>query len=73
MGDRKVGLAAAQCDRIRVARNRIRRVRELLTREPNESEIRDAREVIAAGETVLDGFADFRWVVLNSNEFRFLP
>jgi len=47
--------------------------RELLTREPNESEIRDAREVIAAGETVLDGFADFRWVVLNSNEFRFLP
>jgi hypothetical protein len=47
--------------------------RELLTREPSADEIKDAREVIAASDSPLDGVADFRWVILNSNEFRFIP
>lgn len=47
--------------------------REIMTREPSADEIKDAREVIGASDSVLDGMADFRWVLLNSNEFRFLP
>ncbi len=47
--------------------------REILTREPSASEIRDAKDVMAEAGTPLDGMADLRWVLLNSNEFRFLP
>lgn len=47
--------------------------RELLTRDPSADEMKDAREVIAAADSPLDGVADFRWVILNSNEFRFIP
>jgi hypothetical protein len=29
--------------------------------------------VIDGSGNAVDGMADFRWVLLNSNEFRFLP
>jgi len=47
--------------------------REILTRLPNDSELRDAQTMLGEASTALDGMADLRWVLLNSNEFRFLP
>ena len=47
--------------------------REILTRNPTTSELADAKAVIADGSTLLDGMADLRWVLINCNEFRFLP
>jgi len=44
---------------------------EILTREPTTDEIADAKEII--GDDPLSGMADLRWVLLNGNEFRFLP
>lgn len=46
---------------------------EILTREPNPDEVSEAIEIIDSGVDHLTGFADFRWILLNSNEFRFLP
>lgn len=47
--------------------------REILTREPSADEIQEAKSIIAAQKDPLDGMADFRWILLNCNEFRFLP
>src|SRR5262249_25163043 len=47
--------------------------REALTREPTAEEIADAKAIIAGAKTALDGMADLRWALLNSNEFRYLP
>lgn len=47
--------------------------REILTREPTKSEILEGKELIAAGNTPVEGLADLRWVLLNCNEFRYLP
>ncbi len=46
---------------------------EILTRLPSEAEINEAKQIIADGETELAGMADLRWILLNCNEFRFLP
>jgi hypothetical protein len=46
---------------------------ECLTRRPSPIELTEAREVIAAGTTPVDGLADLRWALLNSQEFRYLP
>lgn len=47
--------------------------REVLTREPTANEIKEAKSIIAAQKDQFDGMADFRWILLNCNEFRFLP
>ena len=47
--------------------------REILTRNPTATEIAEAQEVISGAGSPLNGMADLRWVILNSNEFRFLP
>ena len=47
--------------------------REILTREPSADEIKEAKLIIATHKDSLDGMADFRWILLNCNEFRFLP
>ena len=47
--------------------------REILTREPSKAEIAEGKEMIVAANTPLDGLADLRWVLLNCNEFRYLP
>lgn len=47
--------------------------REILTREPSADEIKEAKSIIAGQKDPLDGMADFRWILLNCNEFRFLP
>jgi hypothetical protein len=46
---------------------------EILTREPQTEEVELAKSIVEEGETVVDGMADLRWVLLNSNEFRYLP
>ncbi|MEY5013781.1 MAG: hypothetical protein RIS92_139 [Verrucomicrobiota bacterium] len=46
---------------------------ECLTRRPSKDELAEAREVIASGNTPVDGLADLRWALLNSQEFRFVP
>ncbi len=46
---------------------------EILTRLPSADEIAEASEIAHSGEDMLTGFADFRWILLNCNEFRFLP
>jgi hypothetical protein len=47
--------------------------REILTREPSKTEVTEAKSIINANKDVLNGMADFRWILLNCNEFRFLP
>ncbi len=47
--------------------------REALTREPTAEEITDARAILTGAKNALDGMADLRWALLNSNEFRYLP
>ena len=46
---------------------------EILTRKPSEEEIKEGKEIVAAAATAADGIADLRWILLNCNEFRFLP
>ena len=46
---------------------------EILTRNPSAEEADWAKQIIAEAKTPRDGIADLRWVMLNSNEFRFLP
>ncbi len=46
---------------------------EVLTRQPDADEIAMAAAIVSDGDTLLDGMADLRWVLLNSNEFRYLP
>ena len=46
---------------------------EILTRLPNEAEITEAQQIIDEGQSPIDGMADLRWVLLNCNEFRFVP
>jgi hypothetical protein len=46
---------------------------EIMTRRPTAAELTEAKEIIAGGTSPLDGMADLRWVLLNCNEFRFLP
>jgi hypothetical protein len=46
---------------------------EILTREPDAGELAFAREVVGTGKPALDGMADLRWALLNSNEFRYIP
>ena len=46
---------------------------EILTRLPNEAEIGEAQQIIIEGQTELEGMADLRWILLNCNEFRFVP
>ncbi|MFO0903889.1 MAG: DUF1553 domain-containing protein [Pirellulales bacterium] len=47
--------------------------REILTRAPSADELSEAREIVAAAATPVEGMSDLRWVLLNCNEFRFLP
>lgn len=46
---------------------------EILTRRPQTDELELARSIVLEGESPLEGMADLRWVLLNSNEFRYLP
>lgn len=46
---------------------------EILTRRPSAEEMKDAEEIVRDAKDPLDGMADLRWVLLNCNEFRFLP
>ena len=47
--------------------------REILTREARPDEIAFGKEVIQGAENAVEGMADLRWALLNSNEFRYLP
>ena len=47
--------------------------REILTRDASAEEVSEAMEIIQGAETAHEGMADLRWVLLNCNEFRFLP
>ena len=47
--------------------------REIMTREPSADEMAFAKEVIAGAESPVEGMADLRWALLNSNEFRYIP
>jgi hypothetical protein len=47
--------------------------REIMTREPSAAELSEAREIVAGAASPMEGMADLRWVLLNCNEFRFLP
>jgi hypothetical protein len=46
--------------------------REALTREPTADEIADAKTIVKDAASTLDGIADLRWALFNSNEFRFI-
>lgn len=46
---------------------------EALTRSPEADELAEATEIVNAADNTLDGMADLRWVLLNANEFRFVP
>ena len=46
---------------------------EILTRKPAADELETAREIVGTGAVALEGMADLRWALLNSNEFRYLP
>ena len=46
---------------------------EILTRKPDLEELKFAREIVGTGKPALDGMADLRWALLNSNEFRYIP
>jgi hypothetical protein len=47
--------------------------REILTRQPTVDEITEAKTIIADAGKPLEGMADLRWLLLNCDEFRFLP
>lgn len=44
---------------------------EVLTRKPTPDEVSRAKQILGANP--LEGMADLRWVLLNCNEFRFIP
>jgi hypothetical protein len=46
---------------------------EILTRTPSAEEVKEGQEIVAAAKNTADGIADLRWILLNCNEFRFLP
>lgn len=46
---------------------------EILTRQPSSEEINDAKQIIGDAASPVDGMADLRWILMNCNEFRFLP
>ena len=46
---------------------------EILTRKVTADEMADAKELLQAAATPFQGIGDLRWVLLNCNEFRFLP
>lgn len=46
---------------------------EILTRRPTAEELAEGKEIVQAASSSLEGMADLRWVLLNCNEFRFLP
>ena len=46
---------------------------EILTRRPSADELAESRDMITGAPTVEEGMADLRWVLINCNEFRFLP
>lgn len=46
---------------------------EIMTRQPSAAEVAEAKQILAAAKTPVDGMADLRWVLLNCNEFRFIP
>ena len=46
---------------------------EILTRKPTAEEVKEGQEIVSAAATTADGVADLRWILLNCNEFRFLP
>jgi hypothetical protein len=46
---------------------------EILTRRPTDEELKEAHQIVNDGPSPLDGMADLRWVLINCNEFRFLP
>ncbi len=46
---------------------------EILTRTPTAAETDEGVEMIKASQNRLDAMADLRWVLLNCNEFRFVP
>lgn len=50
-----------------------RAYREILTRQPSADEIAEAKVIMAEAPSTLDGMADLRWLLLNCDEFRFLP
>jgi hypothetical protein len=47
--------------------------REILTRHPSGDEFKEASAIVADADSASDGIADLRWILLNCNEFRFLP
>ena len=46
---------------------------QILTRKPAAHEVAVAKEIVNDADGLLEGMADLRWVLLNSNEFRYLP
>ena len=46
---------------------------EILTRKVTAEEMADAKELLQAAATPFQAIGDLRWVLLNCNEFRFLP
>jgi hypothetical protein len=46
---------------------------EILTRQPTATELAEGQQIVSEAATPLDGMADLRWVLMNCNEFRFLP
>jgi hypothetical protein len=47
--------------------------REILTRAPSADEVAEARSMITAAASPIDGMADLRWILFNCHEFRFIP
>ena len=47
--------------------------REIMTRQPSAQELAEAKQILSEAPSPLDGMADLRWLLLNCNEFRFLP
>jgi hypothetical protein len=46
---------------------------EILTRRPTAEELAEGKQLLSDAPSALEGMADLRWVLLNCNEFRFLP
>jgi hypothetical protein len=46
---------------------------EILTRRPTVEEMAEAKTILRESTSPLEGIADLRWILLNCNEFRFLP